>query len=369
MKPAGVLGVIAAIAAVPAAAMVYVLLLLLSVFAGVNVAGCSPDGTQQPASVDVTAVPAGPVAGYGHEQLVNAAYIVNAAQAMKLDSRAQVIGVMTAMGESSLVAIDYGDWEISGVRNPDGTPTSSIGLFQQQTWWGTVAQRMDPTQSAALFFQALIKIPGWESLEPTIAAHRVQGNSNPYHYAKYFTAATTVVAAVTGLPLTTDPAAGVCTVGSDGDYPPATGTPPGPWGGHANGRIPENLLTTIPWDGRIKLRADAAAALVELDRAFLAQFGYHLPLNDGYRTYDEQVDAKRQYGDGAATPGTSNHGWAMAIDVGDQSHWVIGFTHPIYYWLKANGPAYGWVHPPFAEPGGPGPDEAWHWEFYGKAAA
>lgn len=74
----------------------------------------------------------------------------------------------------------------------------------------------------------------------------MQRNANPYHYAKFFDAASEIVSTLTGLPLTSGPDAGSCAVGASGDYPPANGTPPGPWGGHQNGRIPKNVLTPIP---------------------------------------------------------------------------------------------------------------------------
>ncbi|KDA04572.1 peptidase M23 [Microbacterium sp. CH12i] len=366
-KAGGILIALAAIGAVPIAGFVFLLLMMSAIAGGGSGANCFPGG-EPPKTVDVKNVPEGPIAGWEHEQLVNAAHIVIAAKAMNLDGRAQVIGVMTAMGESSLISIDYGDWETGGVRNPDGTPTSSIGLFQQQTWWGSVEDRMSPQKSANLFFQALVKVDGWATLQPTIAAHRVQGNTNPYHYQQFFDDATEIVSTLTGLPLTTEPGAETCQVGTGGDYPTPNGDPPGPWGGFDNGRIPTNLLGNVPWDGRHTLRADALEALVEMDRQFVTDFGYHLPINDGYRDYDQQVQAKEEYGNEAATPGTSNHGWALAIDIGDQQHWRISYSHPIYDWLKRNAPSYGWVHPQWAEPGDPGgPDEAWHWEFWGKA--
>jgi hypothetical protein len=143
--------------------------------------------------VDPAAVPEGPVAGYGREQLANAAAIVNAAAELGLDTCAQVVGVMTAMGESSLRVLDRGD-----AVGPD-----SRGLFQQRAngAWGSYADRMDPTTSATNFFRALQEVPGWQSLEPTIAAHRTQRNADPYHYERYWDAAVEVVGALAGRPV------------------------------------------------------------------------------------------------------------------------------------------------------------------------
>lgn len=137
------------------------------------------------------------ISGYDEEQVRNAALILQAGAALGLGARDQAIGVMTAMGESSLHNIDYGDWETSGRTNPDGTPTSSIGLFQQQDWWGDTAARMDPTASATLFFQAMLRVvpdPERSSMEPTLVAHRTQGNEDPQHYARFWNDAVHLVA-------------------------------------------------------------------------------------------------------------------------------------------------------------------------------
>lgn len=139
------------------------------------------------------------VAGYDEAQIANAAVIASVAVAWGMGERGALLGIMCAMGESSLRNIDYGDWETSGVRNPDGSPTTSIGLFQQQAWWGSPADRMDPIYSSWKFFEALGKINGWRGLEPTIAIHRVQINADPNHYAKYENAARAVLNAIPDL--------------------------------------------------------------------------------------------------------------------------------------------------------------------------
>ncbi|MET0133024.1 MAG: M15 family metallopeptidase, partial [Kibdelosporangium sp.] len=61
----------------------------------------------------------------------------------------------------------------------------------------------------------------------------------------------------------------------------------------------------------------------------------------------------------AAVPGTSNHGWGLALDLcgGAQSA-----GSPEHAWLMANAPGYGWQNPPWAQPGR-GRVEPWHWEF------
>lgn len=141
--------------------------------------------------------PAG-VSGWRGDQLENAAVIIRTAQARSLGREAQILGVMTAMGESSLHNIDHGDWETSGVTNPDGTRTSSVGLFQQQEWWGTREERMDPATAADRFFARLELIPDWAQLPPSHAIHRVQINANREHYARFEADAVDVVDALSG---------------------------------------------------------------------------------------------------------------------------------------------------------------------------
>ncbi|WP_426181170.1 hypothetical protein [Microbacterium sp. TWP3-1-2b2] len=144
------------------------------------------------------ALPAEGVAGWQGEQLHNAAVIVRTASENGFSRDGQILGVMAAMGESTLHNIDYGDWETSGFTNPDGTRTTSIGLFQQQEWWGSVETRMDPAASAALFYGRLAGLAEWQDMDPSYAIHRVQINSDPNHYARFEDDATAVVEALSG---------------------------------------------------------------------------------------------------------------------------------------------------------------------------
>lgn len=121
-------------------------------------------------------------------QVSNAIAIMNAAADLGLSKRDQEIGVTTAIGESTLNVIDRGD-----AAGPD-----SRGLFQQRDngAWGTYEDRMDPHTSATMFFEALKNIPNRDSLSITEAAHRVQGNADPNHYAEYEQEGRDLVAAI-----------------------------------------------------------------------------------------------------------------------------------------------------------------------------
>lgn len=154
--------------------------------------GCGPlqgDATQVVASGTS-------VGGFSGEQLTNAEAIINTAIGMGLGSQAQTIGVMTAIGESGLRNLTYGD-EADGVTNPDGSATTSLGLFQQQPWRGSAAERMDPSRAASKFFSRLIQIPDWQKLQPTAAAHKVQANADPDFYTPFLEPASRIVATLT----------------------------------------------------------------------------------------------------------------------------------------------------------------------------
>jgi hypothetical protein len=128
------------------------------------------------------------VDGYSGDQFVNAAAIMNAGAALGLGTVGQTIGVMTAMGESSLNNVDHGD----------AAGLDSRGLFQQRDSWGTLSQRMDPTSAATLFFRRLIQLSGWQQMIPTDVAHAIQRNADPNHYTPFFRPAEAVVASLIG---------------------------------------------------------------------------------------------------------------------------------------------------------------------------
>lgn len=185
------------------AAVVIIVVLVVSIFSFlIPGASAACDTGVSAGSIDPKNVPNTAVAGYGHDQLVNAANIISAGHDQGLTVREQTIGVMTAMGESSLVNIDYGDWETGGVTNPDGSATTSLGLFQQQAGWGSEADRMDPYKSSTLFFNVMlakVSEDDRKTLAPTLVAHKVQVNANPHHYVPFWAPAQAVVSALSGI--------------------------------------------------------------------------------------------------------------------------------------------------------------------------
>jgi hypothetical protein len=161
-----------------------------------------------------------------------------------------------------------------------------------------------------------------------------------------------------------DPAAG--DAAGDGPAEEGTGTttpagtcpePDQVWSAE-NGHLSPSELAQIPFAPGHYVRADVVGGLAELNEAFAAEFGVSMTINSSYRTYAQQEALYDPSSKTAAPPGCSNHGTGLAIDIGGG---VEAFGSAQYEWLKANAEAYGWVHPPFAEPSGRNP-EPWHWQ-------
>jgi cell wall-associated NlpC family hydrolase len=151
------------------------------------------------------------------------------------------------------------------------------------------------------------------------------------------------------------PAAGMAECGAP--LPPPVATGPA-WGGYANGRIPASALCPLGKAPHV-LRCDAAASYRAMSDAFAAAFGSPLCITDSYRSYAAQVAAYRAKPRLAAWPGTSNHGWALAVDLCGGVN-VAGT--PQWTWMQANADRFGFVNPPWARPGAEKP-EPWHWEY------
>lgn len=119
-----------------------------------------------------------------------------------------------------------------------------------------------------------------------------------------------------------------------------------------NGRVPEAHLVPLRQAGQ-RLAAPAAAAFTEMEAAARAS-GIPLRVTDSYRSYEQQVDVAQRkglYSEGglAARPGSSQHGWGLAVD--------LDLDQRAQDWMRANGPRFGFVEDV--------PREPWHWTFHG----
>lgn len=131
------------------------------------------------------------------------------------------------------------------------------------------------------------------------------------------------------------------------------------WGGFRNGQIPASALCPIATGDPRLLRCDAAIAFRLLDAAYRKHFGRGISIGGAYRSLTEQQALFAVKPNLAAVPGTSNHGWGLAVDLAGG---VDKFGTPQHNWLVANAPRFGWQHPQWARQGGSRP-EPWHFEF------
>lgn len=128
------------------------------------------------------------------EQVTNAAAIIAEGKKAHIPSYGWVVAIATALQESGLRNLDYGD-----SAGPD-----SRGLFQQRTQggWGTAQQARDPHLASEAFYgvashtsnPGLTDIPDWQSMSVTQAAQAVQRSGRPDAYAKWEPAARAIVA-------------------------------------------------------------------------------------------------------------------------------------------------------------------------------
>jgi hypothetical protein len=108
------------------------------------------------------------------EQMANAATIAATGVIKGIPDRGIVIALATAMQESELYNLSYGDRD-------------SLGLFQQRPsqGWGTPEQVQDPRYAAAAFYNQLVRVPGWQDMRLTDAAQAVQRSAFPEAYQKW----------------------------------------------------------------------------------------------------------------------------------------------------------------------------------------
>jgi cell wall-associated NlpC family hydrolase len=131
-------------------------------------------------------------------QLANARVITQVGVNMGVPPPGEAIALATALQESGLRNLNYGDRD-------------SLGLFQQRPsqGWGTPAQILDPAYASRQFYIHLLRVPGWRSMPTTQAAQAVQRSGFPDAYAKWDGEARSLAATLTG--------AVACMPGDSGD--------------------------------------------------------------------------------------------------------------------------------------------------------
>ena len=157
-----------------------------------------PSPSVTPRSTACVAGPAGDGLGLSTSQAAIAATIAGVASSRHLPDRAVAIAYATALQESKLANLDYGDRD-------------SVGVFQQRPseGWGTTKQIEDPVYATSRFFEALVAVPDYLHMPIYEAAQAVQHSADGSAYAQYAYMGTELAGAFTG----TDPRGVWCTYG------------------------------------------------------------------------------------------------------------------------------------------------------------
>lgn len=151
-------------------------MVLVSGAGGALAGGCGGDGGPGGGAQQL-----GPRA-WSAEQMDNAQTIVQHAVTTALPKRAAVIALSTAIVESQLRNVPFGDRD-------------SLGLFQQRPSqdWGAPEQLLNTAYATARFYERLLEVPEWATLPPGVAAQRVQVSAFPERYAPQELAAAALV--------------------------------------------------------------------------------------------------------------------------------------------------------------------------------
>jgi hypothetical protein len=162
-----------------------VLVPVLAVAAGVAVVSLRGHPKARPAacvvSVDATSYT------LDLSQAANAATISAVAIQLGLSDHAVSIAIATALQESKLHNLEYGDRD-------------SVGLFQQRPsqGWGPRARILDPHYAATAFYSHLARVHGWQTMPVSVAAQAVQHSAAGSAYADWEPAARAIARALTG---------------------------------------------------------------------------------------------------------------------------------------------------------------------------
>ncbi|MEV4734815.1 NlpC/P60 family protein [Saccharopolyspora sp. NPDC049426] len=154
------------------AVMVGVAVLVVSGGLGVTQGGCHH-------AAGPSAPGGGPGAGgqqvgdsqWNSEQMTNAQTITGVVQQRRLPKRAAVLAISTAIVESRLDNVHYGDRD-------------SLGLFQQRPsmGWGSPEEVTNPVYATGKFLDRLVELDGWHDMPPGVAQQKVQASAFPERY-------------------------------------------------------------------------------------------------------------------------------------------------------------------------------------------
>ncbi|WP_158892586.1 C40 family peptidase [Amycolatopsis anabasis] len=171
----GITTALVAVVAVPVA-VASIVVMAVTTAGTVALGGCSGDGGPGGGSqvVDESRVNA--------DQMDIAQTIVTVVQQRHLPRRAAVLAISTALVESGMRNLNYGDRD-------------SLGVFQQRPsqGWGSAEQILNPVYATNTFLDHLVALPGWATMPPGKAQQAVQRSGFPDRYAPREREATAIV--------------------------------------------------------------------------------------------------------------------------------------------------------------------------------
>lgn len=171
-----------------AGVLIVILALLLAGVAGVFLWLRSRGATEPiPGQQRCVATASGRSVAVDLDQAHFASIIAGVSVRRGLAPRAATIALATVYQETGIRNLDYGDRD-------------SVGLFQQRPsqGWGSATQLMDPYYATNAFYDALVKIDGWESADVTEVAQRVQRSAYPEAYRDHEEDARVLASTLTG---------------------------------------------------------------------------------------------------------------------------------------------------------------------------
>lgn len=163
------------------AVLVVITICLVIGLLAIKLAGKSPRPTE------CLAGPRGQVVQLSPGQAGIAATIAGVASHLGMPTRAVAIAYATALQESKLSNLPYGDQD-------------SVGVFQQRPseGWGTPQQIENPVYASGRFFAALAQVPRYRRLPIYQAAQDVQHSADGSAYAQYAGVGSELARAFTG---------------------------------------------------------------------------------------------------------------------------------------------------------------------------
>ncbi|CAM5539412.1 C40 family peptidase [Leifsonia shinshuensis] len=152
-----------------------------------NGADCNLGGS----AVTVSGTLPSQVGDYSGDQLTNAAAIITIGAQRSLSARAQQIALIAAMTESSL-------------HNDSGGDRDSAGLFQMRPsqGWGTYQQVTDISFAINEFYDRLVQVANWQTMDPGDVAQAIERSAYPARYATHVAQAVQIMNALSGVTAT-----------------------------------------------------------------------------------------------------------------------------------------------------------------------